>query len=109
MEGEADIERETQNLRVVVVPEINAGTASLAYAFINPAIGLGTFLAQYALRKPIADGEHARIPRHRPLGRSEGRAGRAQRVRRLAGGRGAGCGGRSRAAEPDHTLGRGAG
>jgi uncharacterized protein YhdP len=45
MEGEADIERETQNLRVVVVPEINAGTASLAYAFINPAIGLGTFLA----------------------------------------------------------------
>ncbi|MEO5881206.1 MAG: YhdP family protein, partial [Caldimonas sp.] len=55
MEGEADIERETQNLRVVVVPEINAGTASLAYAFINPAIGLGTFLAQYFLRKPIAE------------------------------------------------------
>ena len=55
MEGEADIERETQNLRVVVVPEINAGTASLAYAFINPAIGLGTFMAQYFLRKPIAE------------------------------------------------------
>jgi uncharacterized protein YhdP len=55
MEGEADIERETQNLRVVVVPEINAGTASLAYAFINPAIGLGTFLAQYFLSKPIAE------------------------------------------------------
>ena len=55
MEGEADLERETQNLRVVVVPEINAGTASLAYAFINPAIGLGTFLAQYFLRKPIAE------------------------------------------------------
>jgi len=55
MEGEADIERETQNLRVFVVPEINAGTASLAYAFINPAIGLGTFLAQYFLSKPIAE------------------------------------------------------
>ena len=55
MEGEADIERETQNLRVVVVPEINAGTAALAYAFINPAIGLGTFLAQYFLSKPIAE------------------------------------------------------
>ena len=55
MEGEADVERETQNLRVVVVPEINAGTASLAYAFINPAIGLGTFLAQYFLSKPIAE------------------------------------------------------
>ena len=53
MEGSADIERETQDLRVVVVPEINAGTASLAYAVINPAIGLGTFLAQYFLRKPL--------------------------------------------------------
>lgn len=53
MEGSADIERETQDLRVVVVPEINAGTASLAYAAINPAIGLGTFLAQVFLRKPL--------------------------------------------------------
>jgi uncharacterized protein (TIGR02099 family) len=53
MEGSADIARETQDLRVVVVPEINAGTASLAYAAINPAIGLGTFLAQALLRKPL--------------------------------------------------------
>ncbi|HUG21587.1 MAG TPA: YhdP family protein [Albitalea sp.] len=53
MEGRADIERETQDLRVIVVPEINAGTASLAYAAINPAIGLGTFLAQVFLRKPL--------------------------------------------------------
>lgn len=54
MEGSADIARETQDLRVVVVPEINAGTASLAYAVINPAVGLGTFLAQALLRKPLA-------------------------------------------------------
>jgi uncharacterized protein YhdP len=40
MEGSADISNETQDLRVVVVPQINAGTASLAYAAINPAIGL---------------------------------------------------------------------
>ena len=53
MEGQADIARETQDLRVIVVPEINAGTASLAYAAINPAIGLGTFLAQIFLRKPL--------------------------------------------------------
>jgi uncharacterized protein YhdP len=53
MEGSADLEHETEDLRVVVVPEINAGTASLAYAVINPAIGLGTFLAQYFLRKPL--------------------------------------------------------
>ncbi|WP_298234556.1 YhdP family protein [uncultured Azohydromonas sp.] len=53
MEGRADIARETQDLHVVVVPEINAGTASLAYAAINPAVGLGTFLAQLFLRKPL--------------------------------------------------------
>jgi uncharacterized protein YhdP len=53
MEGHADVERETQDLRVIVVPEINAGTASLAYAVINPALGLGTFLAQVFLRKPL--------------------------------------------------------
>jgi uncharacterized protein YhdP len=55
MEGSADINRETEDLRVVVVPEINAGTASLAYAIINPAVGIGTFLAQYFLRKPLIE------------------------------------------------------
>lgn len=53
MDGQADIGHETQSLRVIVVPEINAGTASLAYAAINPAVGLGTFLAQLFLRKPL--------------------------------------------------------
>ena len=53
MEGKADIEHETQDLRVIVVPEIDAGTASLAYAAINPAIGLGAFLAQTLFSKPL--------------------------------------------------------
>lgn len=53
MEGKADIARETQDLKVVVVPEINAGTASLVATVINPAIGLGTFLAQLFLRQPL--------------------------------------------------------
>lgn len=53
VEGQTDLRRETQDLRMVVVPEINAGTASLAYAAINPAVGLGTFLAQYVLRRPL--------------------------------------------------------
>ncbi|WP_395059413.1 YhdP family protein [Polaromonas sp.] len=53
MEGTADIAKETQNLTVVVVPEINAGTASLIATVINPAIGIGTFLAQYFLRRPL--------------------------------------------------------
>jgi uncharacterized protein YhdP len=38
---------------VVVVPEINAGTASLIATVINPAIGLGSFLAQMFLRRPL--------------------------------------------------------
>ena len=53
MEGSADIGHETQNLRLLVVPEINAGTASLAYAVINPALGLGSFVAQLFLRRPL--------------------------------------------------------
>lgn len=53
MEGSANIARETQDLKVVVVPELNAGTASLIATVINPAIGLGTFLAQFLLRQPL--------------------------------------------------------
>ena len=54
MEGSVDIARETQNLHVLVLPEINAGSASLLYALANPAIGLGTFLAQWVLRDPLS-------------------------------------------------------
>ena len=53
MGGSADIAKETQDIKVVVVPEINAGTASLIATVINPAIGVGTFLAQYFLRRPL--------------------------------------------------------
>ncbi|MES2999970.1 MAG: YhdP family protein [Pseudomonadota bacterium] len=53
MDGKADLARETQDIKVVVVPEINAGTASLVATVINPAIGLGTFLAQMFLRQPL--------------------------------------------------------
>jgi uncharacterized protein (TIGR02099 family) len=55
MEGSANIAKETQDLKVVVVPEINAGTASLVATVINPAIGLGTFLAQLILRRPFIE------------------------------------------------------
>ncbi|CAN5159191.1 YhdP family protein [soil metagenome] len=54
LDGRADLAAETQNLRVLVVPELNAGGAALAYAAINPAIGLGTFLAQLILSRPMA-------------------------------------------------------
>ena len=55
MEGEADMHHETQNLHVVVVPEINAGTASLVATAINPVVGLSSFLAQVLLRGPLIE------------------------------------------------------
>ena len=55
MEGSANIDQETQDLRVVVVPEINAMTASLVATAINPVIGLGSFLAQVFLRGPLIE------------------------------------------------------
>lgn len=54
VEGSTDLAAETQKLRVVVVPEVSAGGASLAYAAINPAIALGAFLAQLILSRPVS-------------------------------------------------------
>jgi uncharacterized protein YhdP len=52
--GTADIAAETQNLHVVVAPEVNAGAASVVYGLaVNPVIGVGTFLAQLFLRDPL--------------------------------------------------------
>jgi uncharacterized protein YhdP len=53
IEGKADLVRETQDLKVVVVPEINAGTASLYVATINPLVGLTSYLAQAILSRPL--------------------------------------------------------
>jgi uncharacterized protein YhdP len=53
MDGQADVEKETQNISVVVIPEINAGSASLLASAVNPIIGLTTFLAQAILRGPL--------------------------------------------------------
>lgn len=55
MEGQADLAKETQNLKVLVIPEINVGSASLLYSAINPLVGLTTFLANVILRKPLAE------------------------------------------------------
>jgi uncharacterized protein YhdP len=55
LDGSADIAKETQDMHVAVIPEINAGAASVVYALaVNPVIGLGTFLAQLFLREPLA-------------------------------------------------------
>ena len=55
LSGSADLAHETQDLHVLVLPEINVGAASLGYAVLaNPAIGLATFIAQYLLKDPIS-------------------------------------------------------
>ncbi|MBS7349233.1 MAG: TIGR02099 family protein, partial [Comamonas sp.] len=53
MQGEANLQTQTQALRLVIVPEINAMTASLVASAINPVAGLGSLLAQALLRKPM--------------------------------------------------------
>jgi uncharacterized protein (TIGR02099 family) len=54
MDGTVDIANESTNLRVVVMPEVNLGTAPLVYALaVNPVIGLGSYLAQLFLAQPM--------------------------------------------------------
>jgi uncharacterized protein YhdP len=54
MDGTADIANESTNLHVVVIPEVNLGTAPLVYALaVNPVIGLGSFLAQLFISAPV--------------------------------------------------------
>ncbi len=53
IEGSADLQQETQDLRIVAVPELNTTTASLAWVALNPAVGLGAFVAQLLLREPM--------------------------------------------------------
>lgn len=54
MEGSADIAKESQDLHVAVIPDFNAGAASVVYGIaVNPMIGLGTFLAQLFFRDPL--------------------------------------------------------
>ena len=55
MKGEADLVAQTQDLQVTVLPHLDAGLAALAYAaIINPAVGLGAFVAQSLLGRQIS-------------------------------------------------------
>ena len=55
LNGSADLARETQNLHVRVLPQLNLGVGSLAYALLaNPAIGVGTLLFGELLKDPIS-------------------------------------------------------
>ena len=55
MEGSADLARETQQLKVLILPQLNAGGASLVAGIaINPVIGLTSYLAQWLLSTPLS-------------------------------------------------------
>ncbi len=54
MSGTINLRNETQQLQLVVLPEIDASTAALALGVANPILGLGAFLAQYVLRNPLS-------------------------------------------------------
>ncbi|BBO58995.1 YhdP family protein [Mycoavidus sp. B2-EB] len=54
MVGNTHILQEKQNLLVTVVPSIDAGSAALATAAINPLLGFSGYLAQLALSAAIS-------------------------------------------------------
>jgi uncharacterized protein (TIGR02099 family) len=53
MEGTADLTKETADLHVVLLPDVNVGAASALYLLVNPVVGIGSFLAQLFFRAPL--------------------------------------------------------
>jgi uncharacterized protein (TIGR02099 family) len=55
LNGSADLARETQKLRVQILPIVDTGTTSLlAGLTVNPAVGLTAFFAQWLLQNPLS-------------------------------------------------------
>jgi uncharacterized protein (TIGR02099 family) len=52
--GDADLARETQNLRVKVIPALG-GTASTIVGLLNPVYGVATMIAQTLLKNPLGN------------------------------------------------------
>ena len=54
MKGETDLQRETQNLQVRVVPSLALGdTAALGIGIVNPVAGVAAAIAQRLLKNPL--------------------------------------------------------
>lgn len=53
LEGNANLAKETQDLRVLVLPDVNAGGVSLLATIINPIVGAASYLAQLIFRRPL--------------------------------------------------------
>jgi len=55
MDGSTDIARETQNIKVLVIPQLDTSAATLLTALANPVAGLYTLVASTLLRQPLQD------------------------------------------------------
>ncbi len=54
--GQADLVKETVDLRARILPQVDAsGAAVLAGVAVNPVVGAGALLAQWLLRKPLSE------------------------------------------------------
>lgn len=53
MVGDISLGDATQDLQVKIIPDVNLGSASLAYALVNPLLGVGSLLVQQALKSPL--------------------------------------------------------
>ena len=53
MSGDVDLARETQKLRVRVVPSVGDSVATLTALLGGPVVGIGVFLAQRLLNDPL--------------------------------------------------------
>ena len=54
MSGSIDLLKETQQLHLIVLPEIDASTAALAVTVVNPIVGLGALLANTVLKSSLS-------------------------------------------------------
>ena len=54
MSGKVALADQTIDLHVVVQPKVDLSTAALAVGVINPLVGVGSYVAQWALSKPIS-------------------------------------------------------
>jgi uncharacterized protein YhdP len=52
MSGEINLDKETQNLHVKVVPSMRRGVTALA-TMVNPVVGIGVAIAQGILKEPV--------------------------------------------------------
>jgi uncharacterized protein YhdP len=53
MNGQVDLNRETQNLKVRIMPTISDNVSLLSMAVINPVVGVGVLLANKILSDPL--------------------------------------------------------